>query len=386
MNHNDPSVTCIIVTYNYGRFLDRAIESVFAQEGVSLDQLEVIVIDDGSTDDTPQLLASYGDRLKVIRQENQGPSVALDVGLRASHGKYVALLDADDEWLPDRLWRSVRILEENAELGLVHGDMRLVDALGSVTHASLFDLGALYPDDGNRLGALLHRNEVTTSAITVRGDLARVMPACPPWAWCRDWWMAVHVAATHDIAVIRSPIALYRAHGENYNGITRRNLEHDVRLRERDIKVREELLTTVDLRRATRGDFASALRHTVELARDLGWLQADRDALVHERDALVHERDGLVHERDALVHERDGLAHERDGLVHERDGLAHERDRLAAEAASAKSQLDDLSARLDAASGQLRQMQELVQAMESSSSWRLTKPLREATRLFRSLR
>lgn len=99
-----PWVSVIIPTFNRRRFLGQAIDSVLAQ---TYTDFELIVVDDGSTDPTPELLAAYGPSIKVIRQPNQGVSAARNAGIRASTGELVALLDSDDHWLPRKLERQI---------------------------------------------------------------------------------------------------------------------------------------------------------------------------------------------------------------------------------------------------------------------------------------
>jgi glycosyltransferase involved in cell wall biosynthesis len=99
-----PLVSVIIPTYNRGHCLARAIDSVLAQ---SFSGYELIVVDDGSTDDTAELLQSFGDRLRSIHQENRGVSAARNTGIRFARGEFIALLDSDDCWLPAKLERQV---------------------------------------------------------------------------------------------------------------------------------------------------------------------------------------------------------------------------------------------------------------------------------------
>ena len=99
-----PLVSVIIPTYNRAHVLARAIDSVLAQ---SFRDVEVIVVDDGSTDGTPQLLAAYGNRVKWVSQANRGVSAARNTGIGRSRGTLTAFLDSDDEWLPDKLMRQV---------------------------------------------------------------------------------------------------------------------------------------------------------------------------------------------------------------------------------------------------------------------------------------
>jgi glycosyltransferase involved in cell wall biosynthesis len=106
-------ISVIIPLYNKGAYIGRALDSVFAQ---TFQDYEVIVIDDGSTDDGPERVASYTDeRLHLIRQANAGPGAARNRGIREAKGKYVAFLDADDEWLPEYLMKSYTVLEQHKE-------------------------------------------------------------------------------------------------------------------------------------------------------------------------------------------------------------------------------------------------------------------------------
>jgi glycosyltransferase involved in cell wall biosynthesis len=99
-----PLVSVVIPTYNRCNWLSRAIESVLRQ---TYSPFELIVVDDGSTDGTPELLEAYGDGIRVIRKENTGVSGARNAGIRAAKGELIALLDSDDRWLPEKLEHQV---------------------------------------------------------------------------------------------------------------------------------------------------------------------------------------------------------------------------------------------------------------------------------------
>ena len=99
-----PLVTVIMPTFNRQRYLGQAIDSVLAQ---TYTHFELIVVDDGSTDATAELLAGYGPSIKVIQQPNQGVSAARNTGIRASKGAFIALLDSDDYWMPQKLDRQI---------------------------------------------------------------------------------------------------------------------------------------------------------------------------------------------------------------------------------------------------------------------------------------
>lgn len=97
---HSPQISVIIPTYNRAWVLAKAIDSVLAQ---TFAPREIIVVDDGSTDETRELLAAYGERLRVFNQTNKGVSAARNLGIRHSRGEYIALLDSDDLWEPEKL-------------------------------------------------------------------------------------------------------------------------------------------------------------------------------------------------------------------------------------------------------------------------------------------
>ena len=121
------AVSVIIPTYNRARYVGQAIESALSQTGV---RAQVIVIDDGSTDDTPRAVAPYLDRIIYVRQSNQGPAAARNHGLRLAQADYVAFQDSDDYYLPGVLEALHATLAARPSLGAVQGGMDLVDATG----------------------------------------------------------------------------------------------------------------------------------------------------------------------------------------------------------------------------------------------------------------
>ena len=249
----------MICAYDYGAYVEAAVRSALEQEGLpgGAAALEVIVVDDGSTDETPRILASFGDAITVLTQQNEGPAVATNRAIARARGRYVSLLDADDVWLPDKLARQLAILEANPAVGLVHGDLEVIDDDGRLTRPSKFDWYGELPVVGRALGRLLAQNEATTSAITLRTDLAKAIPPAPAWAWCRDWWLAAHVAAAHEVDALREPVARYRIHGDNVSAQDMAS-ERAVRLWERDLRVRRHLLRELDLTNATLDELALA--------------------------------------------------------------------------------------------------------------------------------
>lgn len=119
-----PLVSVLIPAYNVECYVAAAIESALAQ---TYDHVEIVVVNDGSTDGTATAIAPYRDRIVYVEQENRGLAGARNSGIRASHGSLLALLDADDLWLPERLDRCVPILTARPEIGLVTSDAYVMD-------------------------------------------------------------------------------------------------------------------------------------------------------------------------------------------------------------------------------------------------------------------
>ena len=111
----------MVCTYNYGRFLERCLRSLTAQS-LAPETYEIVVVDDGSTDDTPDVLAAFGDEIVVVRQRNAGLAAASNAGLLRSRGEYVVRVDADDEAEPDAFERLAESLDDHPGAAAVYAD------------------------------------------------------------------------------------------------------------------------------------------------------------------------------------------------------------------------------------------------------------------------
>jgi glycosyltransferase involved in cell wall biosynthesis len=117
-------ISVVIPTYNSAAYLPAAIDSAFNQ---TLPPFEIVVIDDGSIDNTVEVLKPYEVRIRYIFQENKGPAAARNRGIAEANGDLIAFLDSDDVWLPEKLELQVPVLTENPKIGLVHSDFFLLD-------------------------------------------------------------------------------------------------------------------------------------------------------------------------------------------------------------------------------------------------------------------
>jgi len=126
-----PLVSVVIPVFNGASFIARAVDSVRAQ---TCKDWEIIVVDDGSTDNTQTVLTGFAKRSGIIclYQENAGPAQARNLGVKSASGEYIAFLDCDDIWLPEKLEEQLTILRGNTQPGLVHSNYEVIDPRGRV--------------------------------------------------------------------------------------------------------------------------------------------------------------------------------------------------------------------------------------------------------------
>ncbi len=212
-----PSVSIIISNYNYGRFLEQAIESALDQ---TYPQTEVIVVDDGSTDNSREVLARYAGRVRVVLKENAGQASAFNEGFRASRGDAVVLLDADDLLLPTALEKAVGLFSRG-DTAKVHWPLRVVDERGKGTGEICPDWGPVA--EGDLRDAVLRRGAdgyvwpPTSGNCWSRAFLERVtpLPEAGNSIW-PDFYLATLAPLYGLVHRLPEPQGLYRLHGANW--------------------------------------------------------------------------------------------------------------------------------------------------------------------------
>ncbi len=202
------SVSVIIPTYNRAELVQRAITSVLGQTHLPD---EVIVIDDGSTDHTPEVLAQYGETLRVIRQANAGRSAARNAGLQAASGDLVAMLDSDDYLPPDSIACRVEAFERDPELGVVYTDVWLINTEGKRNDRFSVIYPVSYPS-GMILGELAQRCFIVLSSVMFRREIAMkhqiLFDESIYLAEDYDFWL--RMAAVCQFQYIEKPLVYYR--------------------------------------------------------------------------------------------------------------------------------------------------------------------------------
>ena len=129
-----PRVSVIIPVFNAARTIEQALASVRAQ---SFADLEIVAVDDGSTDDSVEILRRFAGAVKILQQKNRGPSAARNLGIANSSGEFLGFLDADDWWMPDLLAKMLPAMERDPECVLAYCDLQLVDSVGAPLNTSL---------------------------------------------------------------------------------------------------------------------------------------------------------------------------------------------------------------------------------------------------------
>ena len=148
-----PKVSVIIPAYNASDYIAAAINSVLRQ---TFKDYEIIVVNDGSTDNTVDVLKPFMSRIRYIYQDNKGEKGAKNTGIKLAEGEYIALLDSDDLWMEDKLERQVPILDESGpEVGIIHTDYWSLWK-DMVNNKSAFQMGHLPPNQFEFYLYLLH--------------------------------------------------------------------------------------------------------------------------------------------------------------------------------------------------------------------------------------
>lgn len=156
-----PKVSIIIPVYNYQQYIRECVDSCLAQTYPSL---EIIVVDDGSTDNTPAILEEYGSKITYIRQENSGAAVALNKGIRLSTGEFVCWLSADDVFLPDKIKLQVQQFLLLPGFDLVYTDFLVIDSEGAIIR----EAESAWNPPSRALSQVLNANFINGSTVMMR--------------------------------------------------------------------------------------------------------------------------------------------------------------------------------------------------------------------------
>jgi glycosyltransferase involved in cell wall biosynthesis len=203
-----PKVSVVIPAYNRADLIGETLDSVLAQ---TFRDFEIVVVDDGSTDGTPAVLARYTDHnVRVIRQENQGEGAARNTGIGAARGDYIALVDSDDLWVPVKLERQMTVLNQRPNLMWVYSDAFVFDSNTGKRLFSFSERGCQYAGDVAR--ELLLRDFIASPTPVIHRSVFQELGMFNYDHRDSDWDMWLRIAAKYPVGLVPEALAGYRLH------------------------------------------------------------------------------------------------------------------------------------------------------------------------------
>ena len=211
-----PLASVLIDTYNHEKYIEQAITSAIEQDFPAKDY-EIVVVDDGSTDRTPEIVKKFAPRVRLLRKKNGGQASAYNAGIREARGDVVAFLDGDDWFAPGKLCAAISALERHPEAAAVgHGYYQVVQPTGEViTHAADHTKLLRLTDPKSAREARLSIPFLHNSALTVRRSaLERIGPIPEVLVFCADAPLAV-ISMAQGLLLLDRPLLYYRVHSQN---------------------------------------------------------------------------------------------------------------------------------------------------------------------------
>lgn len=202
-------VSVVIPTCNRAATIHLALESVLSQR---YGNVEVLVVDDGSRDNTRGVVARYGDRVRYLHQENAGPAAARNRGLRSATGEFIAFLDSDDAWLPSKLELQIAAFERNPRLGIV--------ATNVIYRYPWGEVRSDYGDDDSRSireKFLDNIPMVTSSVMVTKEAVAAVGGFDESLMYAEDWDYFYRIARSYEARILPDPLVIFDRTGQGPN-------------------------------------------------------------------------------------------------------------------------------------------------------------------------
>ena len=213
----NPTVSFVVPVYNYGRYLRECLDGILGLDGGF--DFEIIAVDDCSTDDSLDILKSYGHRrIQVVSHEqNKGHAATVEEGLRRANGTFVARIDPDDRYRPNFLTATLPKFEEHPDVALVYGDAAQINEAGETTLESS-DITHKDGDfKGNELLALLEENFICSPTVIARREAWLKALPVPKGLAFHDWYFTLKIARDHDFYYVNEVVADYRVHPEAHH-------------------------------------------------------------------------------------------------------------------------------------------------------------------------
>jgi glycosyltransferase involved in cell wall biosynthesis len=259
-----PLVTALICNHNYGRFLAQAIDSALSQ---TWQPLEVLVIDDGSTDDSRSVIEKYQGRIRAMLKENGGQASAINAGISEARGEIICFLDSDDFWYPEKVERTVAKYKE-APWGLVCHYLQNVDETSKhIINRTKAKFNKTYLQSGDLLDLIIKQGYSwmfsPTSGMSLPKQITQKIFPLPEneWRICADNPLAYAAICHAPVGVINEPLGAYRLHSINRHA----GIRHDriaARLYHFTSRIERYLFLKDYLARLNRPGLNKELKHT----------------------------------------------------------------------------------------------------------------------------
>ncbi|MGH2914910.1 MAG: glycosyltransferase [Solirubrobacteraceae bacterium] len=209
-----PLVSVWSTVYNHERFVARAIESVLSQDWPR-ERLQYVVVDDGSSDRSAEIVERYVEHLTFIRQENQGLIAAVNRAFEPLTGDLIMAASGDDMWPAGRIARQVRFMQEHPEASLAYSDLEVIDEHDQVIAPSFFVQQQIIPAEGRITGRLIQGNFINGGPAVLRGGLKSLVWPIPHYAPWDDWWFAYRASLAGEVLLMPGAEYRYRQHDSN---------------------------------------------------------------------------------------------------------------------------------------------------------------------------
>jgi glycosyltransferase involved in cell wall biosynthesis len=283
-----PLVSAVIPVFNGAPYVREAIDSALGQ---TYPAIEVVVVNDGSTDETSAILSGYGDRITVVEQQNRGISLARNEGIKRARGEFIAMLDHDDWWLPEKIERQVALFLADEGIDLVHSGVEFYDDARGAFGEPLNDESKRSRLTGHCYEALLQENTIVNSSVAVRASALQFAGCYNPMMEraCEDYELWLRLARNGRFGYVPERLTVFRVHPKQRLQSWTSILSEEARLLESTISaeglsqcptIRPRMSRLYDSLGTHHLDGGNRLLARESFARSLGWKWNARAAML----------------------------------------------------------------------------------------------------------
>ncbi|CAI3654987.1 glycosyltransferase family 2 protein [Clostridium neonatale] len=218
-------VSVIMAVYNGEKYIQEAIESVFNQ---TYKDIELVVVDDGSTDNTRKIVEKYEDVIYRY-QENKGQGSARNLGIEVSKGEYLAFLDSDDLYAPDKIEKQLKILLENNNIDVVYNDLKVVDE--NLKYLNILKSEGIYERREDLLANIIYRQVIQGPiCMMLRRKCIEDIKWSEELIYAVDYEYVIKLALKYNFKYLEEPLYIYRRHESNLSNKHNTTLEEEIRI------------------------------------------------------------------------------------------------------------------------------------------------------------